>query len=142
MKNKTILQEVFKFRESKSSAYKLSADKVNKFEYLPWTAAPSPHGIRDSLLHVIEMVVKHGVRSSGEPELRQQRYQNLVGLIDFYLDGCKAYIESVKEDDKYEMLLRKYESERNDLISHFGNISMLSMNNSSETFYFFGFPYF
>lgn len=100
---------------------------------MPWTAAPSPDGIRDSLLHVIEMVGKHGVRSSGEPELRQQRYQNLVGLIDFYLDGWKAYIESVKEDDKYEMMLRKYESERNDLISYFGNIPMLSLNVLSKT---------
>lgn len=100
--------------------YKLSVDKAGSFEYLPWTASSYPNGIRDCLLHVINVIVKHGVRSSGEPELKQQHYKNLVELIDFYLDGRKAYLESIKELEKYDVLVRKYESERSDLIFHFG----------------------
>lgn len=71
-------------------------------------------------MHVINSILKYGVRSSGEPELKQQHYKNLVELIDLYLDGRKAYLESIKELDKYDVLLRKYESERSDLIFNFG----------------------
>lgn len=116
----TVLHEVTKFREFKSSTFKLPEDKVNKFEYLPWTAASSPNGIRESLLHIINIIVKHGIRSTGGQELRQQHFKNLVELIDFYLDGRKAYLESVKDLDKYDTLLRKYETERSDLIFNFG----------------------
>lgn len=97
---------------------------MNKFEYLPWTAAASPSGIRDSILHIINVILKHGVRSTAEPELCQQHFKNLVELIDFYLDGRKAYLESVRDLDKYDTLLRKYETERSDLIFHFGNLSI------------------
>lgn len=100
--------------------FKSSANNANAFEYLPWTASSYPNGIRDSLLHVINSILKYGVRSSGEPELKQQHYKNLVELIDLYLDGRKAYLESIRELDKYDVLLRKYESERSDLIFNFG----------------------
>lgn len=114
------MREVFKFRDLKANNFKLPTDKVHKFEYLPWTAAATPNGIRDNLLHIINIITKHGVQSTAEPELRQQHFKNLVELVDFYLDGRKAYLESIKEMDKYDTLLRKYESERGDLIFHFG----------------------
>lgn len=81
-----------------------------------------PNGIRDSVLHIINIITKNGVRSTAEPELRQQHFKNLVELIDFYLDGRKAYLESIKEKDKYETEFRKYEAERSDLIFNFGNL--------------------
>lgn len=115
------MHEVFKFRELKANIFKLPTDKVNKFEYLPWTAAAVPNGIRDSILHIINIITKNGVRSTAEPELRQQHFKNLVELVDFYLDGRKAYLESIKEMDKYETLFRKYEAERSDLIFNFGD---------------------
>lgn len=121
----TIFHEIYKFRELKSSVYKLSSDNVTSFDYLPWTASAYPNGIRDSLLHVINIIVKYGVRSSGEPELKQQHYKNLVELIDFYLDGRKAYLESIKELEKYDALVRKYEAERSDLIFNFGEPGFL-----------------
>lgn len=115
------MHEVFKFRETKASIFKLPADKTHKFEYLPWTAVAVPNGIRDSILHIINIITKNGVRSTAEPELRQQHFKNLVELVDFYLNGRKAYLESVKELEKYDTLFRKYESERSDLIFNFGN---------------------
>lgn len=122
--NQTIFHEVYKFRENKATVYKLDADKAKSFEYLPWTASSHPNGVRDSLLHVINVIVKYGARFSGEPELKQQNYKNLVELIDFYLDGRKAYLESIKELEKYDVLVRKYESERSDLIFNFGKIQI------------------
>lgn len=106
-------------------------DKVNKFEYLPWTAASSPSGIRDSLLNIINIIVKHGARSTGGPDSRQQHFKNLVELMDFYLDGRKAYLESIKDLDKYDTLLKKYETERSDLIYNFG------MKNFIDLIYYF-----
>lgn len=116
----TVLHEVMKFREFKAATFKLPEEKADKFEFIPWTASSAPNGIRDSLLHVINIVVKHGIRSTGGPDMRQTHFKNLVELIDFYLDGRKAYLESVKNLDKYDTLFRKYENERSDLIFNFG----------------------
>lgn len=119
-----MIHEVLKFRELKASTFKLPAERMNKFECLPWTAAAAPNGIRDSIMHIINIIIKHGIRSTAEPELRQQHFKHLVELIDFYLDGRKAYLESIKDLDKYDTLLRKYESERSDLIFNFGNFQL------------------
>lgn len=88
---------------------------------MPWTAVSTPNGIRDSLLHIINIIIKHGIRSTGGPDQRQHHFKNLVELMDFYLDGRKAHLESVKNLEKYDILVRKYETERSDLIFNFGN---------------------
>lgn len=116
----TMLREVIKFRESKASTYALPAEKQNKYEYLPWTAATGSGGIRDALLSLINATLKHGIRSTGEPELRQRHYKNLVELIDFVLDGRRAYLESIKDQSKYNGSLQQYESQRSELIFNFG----------------------
>lgn len=91
-------------------------------------------------MHIINIIIKHGVRSTAEPELRQQHFKHLVELIDFYLDGRKAYLESIKDMDKYETPLRKYESERSDLIFNFGNLTtqmlLISSLIDSDLFFF------
>lgn len=79
-------------------------------------------GLRDILLHQISITLKHGIRSTGEPELRQRHYRQLVDLVDFVLDGRKAYLESIKDSDKYGVLLQQYESQRSDLIYPFGEL--------------------
>lgn len=77
-------------------------------------------GLRDILLHLINVTLKHGARSTGEPELRQKHYKHLLELIDFVLDGRKSYLESIKDNEKYGVLLQQYESQRSALIYHFG----------------------
>lgn len=115
-----MLREVSKFRAQKSALYAPPNEKVNKYEYVPWTAASGAGGIRDSLLHIIASTWQHGVRATGEPELQQRHYKNLVELVDFVLDGRRAYLESIKSQDKYAGLLQKYESQRSALIFAFG----------------------
>lgn len=115
-----MLHEVTKFRELKASLYTPPQSKANKYECVPWTAASGAGGIRDTLLHMITVTWKHGVRSTGEAELRQRHYKNLVELVDFVLDGRRAYLESIKTTEKYNGLLQKYESQRSELIFNFG----------------------
>lgn len=128
-----MLHEVTKFRELKSTLYAPPQSKANKYEYVPWTAASGAGGIRDTLLHIISITWKHGVRSTGEPELRQRHYKNLVELVDFVLDGRRAYLESIKGTEKYNGLLQKYESHRSELIYNFGECPM-RIQHSLEDF--------
>lgn len=121
-----MLHEVTKFRELKATLYTPPQSKANKYEYVPWTAASGSGGIRETLLHIISVTWKHGVRSTGDPELRQRHYKNLVELVDFVLDGRRAYLESIKGSDKYNGLLQKYESHRSELIFNFGEATWSS----------------
>lgn len=116
----TMLHEVTKFRELKAKIYAPPETKANKYEYVPWTAASGAGGIRDTLLHIISIAWKYGVRSTGEPDLRQRHYKNLVELVDFVLDGRRAYLESIRGTEKYNGLLQKYETHRSELIYNFG----------------------
>lgn len=126
---------MLKFREAKASIFKLSAERMSNFEHLPWTAAGGTSGIRDGVLHLINTILKNGVRTTAENELRQQHFQHLVELIDFYLSGRKTYLESIRDTEKYDTLLRKYESERSDLIFNFGNFVFEYTHNLGKFFY-------
>lgn len=115
-----MLREVCKFREQKSTLFAPPVNKASKYEYIPWTSASGNGGIRDSLLHLITATWQHGIRSTGEPELQQRHFKNLVDLVDFILDGRRAYLESIKDQEKYAGLQQKYESQRSDLLFDFG----------------------
>lgn len=80
-------------------------------------------------MQLIAATWQHGIRATGEPELQQRHYKNLVELVDFVLDGRRAYLESIKEQDKYAGLQQKYESQRSDLLFDFGMIAGLSLPN-------------
>lgn len=77
-------------------------------------------GLRDTLQHVINTTLKHGARSTGEPELRQRLYKQLVELIDFVLDGRKSYLDSIKDSEKYTLATQQFQSQRSDLIYPLG----------------------
>ncbi|XP_055904210.1 nuclear pore complex protein Nup133 [Eupeodes corollae] len=112
----SILHEVISFREQNMAKYILPADKSNSYEYLPWTAMSGKNGLRDSLTHLISITVKYGAKSTGEPEIKYKLYQQIMELIDFVLDGRKNYLESIKDNEKYGVLLQQYESQRKELI--------------------------
>lgn len=131
-----MLHEVSKFRELKSTLYALPQSKANKYEFVPWTAASGSGGIRDTLLHLIKVTWKHGVRSTGDPDLRQRHYKNLVELVDFVLDGRRAYLESIKGTEKYSALLQKYESHRSEMIHDFGLFISVYYSSTRNSFTF------
>jgi nuclear pore complex protein Nup133 len=107
-----VLQEVMKFRESKEQLFKLPEEKRDEFEYLPWTAGI----MKDTLLQLIALTLKHGIKSTGEPEYKFKHYQHMTELIDFVLDGRRKYLQSVKNQEKFNVLQHQYESQRFDLI--------------------------
>lgn len=77
------------------------------------------NGIRDALLKMISLTLKYGARGTGEPELRQKHYHQLMELTDFVLDGRRNFLESNSDKEKYTILLQQYESQRGDLIYPF-----------------------
>ncbi|KAL9894750.1 LOW QUALITY PROTEIN: nuclear pore complex protein Nup133 [Glossina fuscipes fuscipes] len=112
-----IISEVMKFREQNSTIYSLPADKKYSYEYLPWTAMSGTTGLRDALSHLIDISLKYGARSTSDPELKQKIYQQILELIDVVLDGRKHYLDSVRDTEKYNVLLQQFESQRRELIS-------------------------
>lgn len=67
-------------------------------------------------MQLIQVTLKHGVRGTGEPEVRHRFYQQMVELIDIVLDGKRQYLASVQGTEKHAVLQRQYESQRSDLI--------------------------
>lgn len=110
------MNEVLQYRENKRELYSLPSSKINSYEYLPWTTSSGRNGLRDSLLNLINITLKNGARSTGEPEIKQKLYQQMMDLIDFVLDGRKNYLESIKDNEKYSVLVQQYECQRRDLI--------------------------
>ena len=100
--------------------FEIPADKKNLFEYLPWTSMSGKNGLRETLLLLVNISLKYGARATGEPELKQKIYIQIVDLIDYILDGKKSYLESIKDSDKYRVRWQQYESQRNDLIYPLG----------------------
>ncbi|XP_058458903.1 nuclear pore complex protein Nup133-like [Malaya genurostris] len=111
----TVLQEVMKFRESKTDLFVVRNDP-HRFEYIPWTASSGKYGLKDLLLHMIGNTQKYGIKGSGEPEFRIKHYKQITELVDFVLDGRKKYLESVNDQGKRVVLQQQYESQRSDLI--------------------------
>ncbi|GAB0092436.1 Nuclear pore complex protein Nup133 [Sergentomyia squamirostris] len=120
--NSTVLAavgDILKFREAKKSQFSLPDEQVLLYENLPWTSQSGKSGIRDALMKMISLTLKYGARSTGEPELRQKHYHQLMELTDFVLDGRRNFVESNKQKEKYKILLQQYESQRSDLIYPF-----------------------
>lgn len=112
----TILSEIHQFRNSKQKLFDLPAEKFNDFEYNPWTTLSGRHGLRDSILQLINTSLLHGARGNGEIALRLKNYQQIVDLIDYHLDGKKNFLESIRNSEKYSIVLQQYESQCSELI--------------------------
>ena len=112
-----VVTEVMNFREQNSTIYSLPADKMDTYEYLPWTAMSGNIGLRDYLSHLVDISVKYGAQATSDLDLRQRLYQQILELIDFILDGRKHYLDSVRDTEKFNVLQQQFESQRRDLIS-------------------------
>ncbi|XP_053669635.1 nuclear pore complex protein Nup133 [Anopheles nili] len=115
----SVLQEVFKYRESKASTYTVREELRNRYEQVPWTAMSGKYGLKDVLLQLINTTLRHGIKGTAEPEFRMKHFKHLTELVDYVLDGRKTYLESVGDEEKYSVLLQQYESQRSDLIYPF-----------------------
>ncbi|XP_067617960.1 nuclear pore complex protein Nup133 [Eurosta solidaginis] len=112
-----IIGDVLANRELNGTLYTLPQEKVHTYEYLPWTAMSGSVGLRDTLTHLIEVSVRYGAHCTNDPELKQRLYRQIFETIDAILDGRKKYLDSVRDSEKYNVLLQQFESQRKDLIS-------------------------
>lgn len=62
------------------------------------------------------LTLKHGITGTNDSAVRNELYEQLVSYIDFILDGRKSHIESVRGTEKFEILVKQYETDRTNLI--------------------------
>lgn len=125
----SVYSDIMDFRKTKSNVYSnvhpriqgkhATTSKASDFlnEYLPWTATSGKGGLRDSLSHLIDISVKYGARGTNDTELKLEIYQQIAELIDVVLDGRKQYLDTVRDQEKHNVLSQQFESQRRDLIS-------------------------
>ncbi|KAK0083764.1 hypothetical protein PV325_008252 [Microctonus aethiopoides] len=111
-----ILHEVIKYRQNNAERFVQSRCSNVVTEYLPWTAATGKHDLRTSIYTLQNLTLKHGVTGTNDSAIKNELYDQIVGLIDLILDGRKCHLESIRGSDKFEILLKQYETERTNLI--------------------------
>jgi nuclear pore complex protein Nup133 len=111
-----VLYEVVKYRQYNAERFVPAKFSNEITEYLPWTAAPDKHGLRNCLNIMQNITIKHGITGTSDSTVRNELYEQLVSLIDLILDGRKCHLESIRGTEKFEVLLKQYETERANLI--------------------------
>lgn len=114
-----MLEAVLKSRTANSTHFSVVPSDQLHFEYLPWTAMAGRGGLQDTILQLIGNTVLYGTGaagSGGSADVRQSHYRQLVELVDYYLDGRKSYLDSVRDTQRYSVLLQQYETQRSELI--------------------------
>lgn len=74
------------------------------------------------------MTLKHGVTGTNDTTIRNELYEQLVSLIDLILDGRKCHLESIRGTEKFEILLKQYETDRMNLIQPLSEYSRINVN--------------
>ncbi|KAH0548930.1 nuclear pore complex protein Nup133 [Cotesia glomerata] len=129
-----VLHEVIKFRQANADRFVPTSNSKAVTEYLPWTAASSSgkQDLRNCLYTLQNLTLKHGVTGTNDTSLKNELYEQIVGLVDLILDGKKCHLESIRGTDKFEILVKQYEAERTNLIAplirneQFENAAMLA----------------
>ncbi|KYN19289.1 hypothetical protein ALC57_08466 [Trachymyrmex cornetzi] len=122
----TVLYEVVKYRQYNAERFVPAKFSNEITEYLPWTAAPGKDGLRSCLNTIQSITIKHGITGTGDSTVRNELYEQLVSLIDLILDGRKCHLESIRGTEKFEVLLKQYETERANLIQPRGGTAELT----------------
>lgn len=111
-----ILNEVVKYRQHNAERFVPTRCPNGITEYLPWTAALGKHGLRNCLTTMYNLTLKHGITGTNDTTVRNELYEQLVSYIDLILDGRKCHLESIRGTEKFEILLKQYETDRMNLI--------------------------
>ncbi|XP_063979261.1 nuclear pore complex protein Nup133 [Diachasmimorpha longicaudata] len=111
-----VLREVIKYRQNNADRFVPSRSCNAVTEYLPWTAATGKNELRTCLYTMENLTLKHGVTGTNDSAVMNELYDQVVGLIDLILDGRKCHLESIRGTEKFDILLKQYETERANLI--------------------------
>ncbi|XP_076243006.1 nuclear pore complex protein Nup133 [Calliopsis andreniformis] len=111
-----VLNEVVKYRQQNAEQFVPTRCSNGITEYLPWTAAMGKHGLRNCLTTMYNLTLKHGITGTNDSQVRNELCEQLISFIDLILDGKKCHLESVRGTEKFEILLKQYETDRMNLI--------------------------
>ncbi|XP_053999157.1 nuclear pore complex protein Nup133 [Hylaeus anthracinus] len=112
----SVLHEVLKYRQHNAERFIPARDLTDITEYFPWTTAIGKSGLGNCLTTMYNLTLKHGVTGTNDSAVRNDLYEQLVGLIDLILDGRKDQLESVRGTDMFEIYTKEYETYRTNLI--------------------------
>nr|XP_015217906.1 PREDICTED: nuclear pore complex protein Nup133 [Lepisosteus oculatus] len=107
------------YRETKVSLYKPPGYETIEPEYIPWTASSAPGGVRAVIVRQHEVILKT-VYPQADTELRNTLNEQLVALLDSYLDGYVTQLKSLNrpsDPERYNNLEMEYTQRRSELLS-------------------------
>ncbi|GCB67786.1 hypothetical protein scyTo_0010298 [Scyliorhinus torazame] len=116
---KDMLYVAVHHRHNKSSFYKSQEETEQEPEYIPWTASSGPTGVRSVILRQTDVVLNK-MYPHVDTALRNSLLEQLVALIDFYLDGYVCQLKSVDrpaQQERYNKLDLEYTQKRSHLLS-------------------------
>ncbi|XP_053314464.1 nuclear pore complex protein Nup133 [Spea bombifrons] len=115
---KDMLHAACQYRQSKSSLYK-SEGQEKEPEQIPWTASSGPAGIRTVIARQHAIILKK-VYPQADNNLRNTLIEQLVGLLNYYLDDYVIQLKSVDrptDQERYSLLEMEYTQKRSELLS-------------------------
>ncbi|KAF3823823.1 hypothetical protein GH733_006827 [Mirounga leonina] len=116
---KDMVQAASHYRQNRNSLYRREEPLEQEPEYVPWTATSGPSGIRTVIERQHGIVLKV-VYPQADSNLRNILTEQLVALIDCFLDGYVSQLKSLDrsgDQERYSSLEMEYLQKRSDLLS-------------------------
>ncbi|NWR43075.1 NU133 protein, partial [Regulus satrapa] len=115
---KDMLQAACQYRQSRASLYKTGELPEREPEYIPWTASS---GVRAAIARQHGVILKV-VYPQVDSNLRSVVAEQLVALLDCFLDGYVAQLKSVDrlaDQERYSSVEMEYVQKRSELLAPF-----------------------
>ncbi|XP_062067032.1 nuclear pore complex protein Nup133 isoform X2 [Lepus europaeus] len=116
---KDMLQAANHYRQNRNCLYRREEALEKEPEYVPWTATSGPAGIRTVIIRQHGIVLKM-VYPQADSNLRNVVTEQLVALIDCFLDGYVSQLKSLEksgDQERYSNLEVEYLQKRSDLLT-------------------------
>lgn len=116
---KDMLQAAVQHRQSMLSVCGIGEHTEKDPEYIPWTASCGPGGVRPIIVQQHEIILKR-VYPQADSALRNILLEQVVALLDCFLDGYVSQLKSVDRQnaqERYDELEMEYTQKRSELLS-------------------------
>ncbi|XP_073076070.1 nuclear pore complex protein Nup133 isoform X1 [Manis javanica] len=116
---KDMLQAASHYRQNRNSLYRREGPLGKEPAYIPWTATGGPAGLRTVVLRQHGIVLRV-VYPQADSSLRNTLTEQLVALIDCFLDGYVLQLKSLDKScdkERYNNLEMEYLQKRSDVLS-------------------------
>ncbi|XP_052097851.1 nuclear pore complex protein Nup133-like isoform X1 [Mytilus californianus] len=116
-----VLQSMFdkalQYRQNKVSVYQSYVPET--LEYTPWTSTSGERGIRTILIKQYTKTYEEALPETGDAEIRDVLFEQLVHLTDIVLDGYRCQLESLRQCNSahHDQFLKRYEQDRHNMIA-------------------------